>query len=376
MTKAILHFAEDRDTSGFFPQLARWHDPNRYFMHFGTLKTMEPRLAAYMAVRGIPCFDGGARGRAGYAAVALRLARYLRQNRIDIVHTHLFDPSVVGLATGLVARAPLRVMTRHYSDYHTRIHKRWHVILDRMCTRLSHAVIAVSTHTRDHMIAEEHAPGARIRVVHNGIDFERVRRPGPGSEARLRAEINAVGKHLVVVPARLHPEKGHPQLFQALALAKERFSRPVVVALAGAGTFEANYRRQVQDLGIEAMVQFLGFRQDICDVMGAADLVVLPSVAEAFGLVVAEALHLGIPVLSTRVGGIPEIVDDGVDGVLVSGGDVVALADALVELLNDPERRGRLAGAGSRKVLERFSFERMVRGYESVYDQLATPPDQ
>jgi glycosyltransferase involved in cell wall biosynthesis len=345
-------------------------------MHFGTLKRMEPGLSAYMVSRGIPCFEGGARGRAGYAAVAIRLARYLRRNRIDIVHTHLFDPSVVGLPVSFVARAPHRVMTRHYSDYHTRIHKRWHVALDRMCTGLSEAVIAVSTHTRDHMMAEEGAPGAKIHVVHNGIDFDRVRLPEPGSRARVRAEVGAVDEQLVVVPARLHPEKGHPQLFQALASARGRLAHPVVAALAGTGTFEAEYRRQVRDLGIEGMVRFLGFRKDICDLMAAADLVVLPSVAEAFGLVVAEALYLGTPVLSTRVGGIPEIVDDGVDGVLVSGGDAGALADGLVNLLNDSARRTRLAGAGSRKVFERFSFEAMVRGYESIYDQLSAARDR
>jgi len=101
--------------------------------------------------------------------------------------------------------------------------------------------------------------------------------------------------------------------------------------------------------------------------MAAADLVILPSVAEAFGLALTEALYLGAPVVATRVGGIPEIVDDGVDGILVPPADSKALADAIVDLLNDQERRQRMAGAGREKVRTRFSFEDMVRSYEAIY---------
>jgi glycosyltransferase involved in cell wall biosynthesis len=110
------------------------------------------------------------------------------------------------------------------------------------------------------------------------------------------------------------------------------------------------------------------------DVMTAADLVLLPSVAEAFGLVAAEALYLGVPVVATRVGGIPEIVSDGVDGILVTAADSDALAEAVAGLLQDEPRRLRLAGAGRAKVMERFRFEDMVRRYEDLYDRLAAAP--
>jgi glycosyltransferase involved in cell wall biosynthesis len=105
--------------------------------------------------------------------------------------------------------------------------------------------------------------------------------------------------------------------------------------------------------------------------MCAADLVVVPSVAEAFGLVLAEALYLGRAVVATRVGGSPEIVDDGVDGILVPPGDSAALAEAIGRLLDHPGERERLAGAGRQKVQERFSFETMTRAYEALYEELA-----
>jgi glycosyltransferase involved in cell wall biosynthesis len=369
--KRILHFAEDGDTSGFFPQLARWHDRSRYQMFFGTLKPIAGWLREFMEVQGVPCFSCDCGSRASYPLGMLRLARFLRREHIDILHTHLFDPSIVGLTAGVLAGTPLRVMTRHHSDYHTRIHKIWHVRLDQLCTRLCHAVIAVSRHTAEHLIATEGAPPAKVHTVLNGIDFERVRLSVPDAPQRLRAEFAPDGAALLLIVARLHPEKGHEFLFRALADLHKRVARPIRLLVAGTGPFEAAYRQIVRDLGFEDAVAFLGFRTDAPDLMAAADLLVLPSLAEAFGLVLTESLYLGTPVVATRVGGIPEIVEDGVDGLLVPPGDSAALADALAELLNDPEKRHRLAGAGRARVSERFRFADMVRAYENVYEELA-----
>jgi len=127
----------------------------------------------------------------------------------------------------------------------------------------------------------------------------------------------------------------------------------------------------VRALGCEKAVRFLGFRKDSPDLIAAADLVILPSVAEAFGLVLTEALYLGTPVVATRVGGIPEIVDDGVDGILVPAANSAALAEAILGLLNDDDKRMSMAGAGREKVIKRFDFKDMVRSYESTYSQLA-----
>lgn len=371
MKRRILHFAEDGDTSGYFPQLARWHDRSRYQMYFATLHPMAPWLRDYMLSQGVECFSCDSRARTSYPVGMLRLARFLRRNRIDILHTHLFEPSVIGLHAGVIARTPLRVMTRHYSDYHTRIHKKWHVRLDRLCTGLCDGVIAVSRHTAEHMIAEEGAPQAKLHVVLNGIDFDRVKISSPDFRERVRREFNAEGAYLVLIAARLHPEKGYEYLFQSLPELKRRLDRRLLLLVAGKGPFEESYRQMVRSLECEDDVRFLGFRNDVADLMAAADLFVLPSVAEAFGLVLAESLYLGTPVVATRVGGIPEIVDDGVDGMLVPPADSRALAEAIAGLLRDGDTRQRMAGAGREKVLSRFRFADMVRSYERFYTQLA-----
>jgi len=365
----ILHFAQDSDTSGFFPQLAKWHDRSRYKMFFATLNPIAPWLRDYMEAQGVECFSCDCTSRAQFPLGMIRLARFLRRNKVDILHTHLFEPSVIGLQAGVLARTPVRVLTRHYSDYHTRINKKWHVRLDQLCTRLSHAVIAVSQHTTDHLVSVEGAAQEKVHTILNGIDFDRAKLSGPDARERIRREFAAEQSYLLLIVARLHPEKGHQYLFEALPEIQRRVSRPVRLLVAGTGSFfDAVYREQVRALGCEDMVSFLGFRKDSADLMAAADLVVLPSLAEAFGLALTESLYIGTPVVASRIGGIPEIVDDGVDGVLVPPADSSALAAAIADLLNNPERRTKMAGAGRERVQGRFRFEDMVRSYEAVYE--------
>lgn len=370
MMQRILHFAQDGDTSGFFPQLAKWHDRNRYQVFFATLNPMEPRLREYMESQGVRCFSCECKSRRQYPMGMIRLAQFMRRNRIGILHTHLFEPSLVGLSAGLLASTPIRVMTRHYSDYHTRIHKKWHTRLDQLCTRLSRGVIAVSEHTAKHLREVEGAPREKVYAVLNGIDFDRVSLSGRDDRERIRREFSIDDGFLLLVMARLHPEKGHHFLFEALCEVRKKADRRIRLLVAGVGPFEAAYKAEVLKLGLEDIVSFLGFRKDPAALIAAADLVILPSVAEAFGLVLTEALYIGTPVVATNVGGIPEIVDDRIDGALVPPADSGVLAERIIELLNDEEQRSEMAGRGREKVLNRFRFEDMVRSYEAIYGEL------
>jgi glycosyltransferase involved in cell wall biosynthesis len=362
----LLHFAESGDSSGLFPALARWRDRDKYRMIFGTLLPLEPSLRQFMDSQGVECLSLGSPNRLAYPAALASLAIFLHDRRVDILHTHLFDPTVVGMVAGSIARTPLRVITRHYSDYHTRIHKTWHTGLDRLSTHLADRVIAVSQHTADHLIGVEGAPPSKVRVVPNGVDVEKLK-VSPDAAARLRQELQLDDQRILLVPARLHPEKGLEYLFQALPVVRRQSQVRFVILVAGSGPFLDHYRGMVRELGCEDVVRFLGFRRDLADLMSAAYLVVLPSVAEAFGIALVEALYLGVPVVSTRVGGVPEILMHGVDSLLVPPADPGALSDAIAQLLNDPQERNRLAGAGQQRMAQLYSFERMVKGYEAVY---------
>lgn len=339
-------------------------------MYFATLNPIAEWLRESMESQGVECFSCDCRSRPTYPLGLVRLARFLRRRKIDILHTHLFEPSVIGLWAGVLARTPVRIVTRHYSDYHTRINKRWHVRLDQMCTRLAHTVIAVSQHTADHLIEREQAPPERVQAIHNGIDFDRVRVSGPLAVEQIRREFVPDGADLLLTVGRIHPEKGYDYLFPAVKLLKERLDRRFLLVVAGTGPLLDHYRQVVRDLGCDDVVRFLGFRRDIADLIAAADLFVLPSLAEAFGLAVAEALYLGTPVVATRTGGIPEIVTDGKDGVLVPPADSQSLAIVIADLLRDAPRRRQMAGAGCEQIARRFRFQDMVQNYEQVYRRL------
>lgn len=368
--RRVLHFVEEGDSSGFFPQLARFHARQRFEMSMGTLKPTTPELRRALAAEGVDLLDLHARSRAAYPAAIASLAMELRRRRTDILHTHLFDPSVVGMIAGALARVPVRVMTRHYSDYHTRIDKRWHTRLDQLCTALSHRVIAISHATKRVMVEQEAAPETRVTVIHNGIDLARVAAPPDSAVAEVVRELELEGCAVIGLIARLHPEKGQEHLFRALPSLMARSDRPVRVLVAGTGSFRAAYEAEVGRLGVAKSVLFLGFRNDVARLLAVSDVVVLPSVAEGFGLVLPEAMALERAIVATTAGGIPEIVEDGVTGLLVPPASPEALADAIATLLKDPDRRRRMGVAGRRRVEQHFRFEAMMRRYEDLYDEL------
>lgn len=371
----VLHFAQNSDTSGFFPQLGRWHDRTKYEMLFATLNPIAPWLKELFESQGVKCFSCDCTSRKDFPFGMLRLTKFLRQEKVDIFHTHLYEPSIVGLWASVLARTPYRVMTRHHSDYLTRMNKPIHVKLDQMCTRLSHRVIAVSQHTADHLVEAEGAPREKIDVVLNGIDFERVQVSGADAKEKIRKEFDAEDSHLLLTAARFHPEKGYFHLFDAMPMLKEKVKKPFKLLIAGSGSFEQEFRDYVTRLNCDDVVRFVGFRKDIADLMTSADLFVLPSLAEAFGLVLTESIYLGTPVVASRVGGIPEIIEDGVDGVLVPPANNEALADAVADLLNNPEKLNSLARTGREKIASKFQFQDMVKEYEKVYEKLIKEKD-
>lgn len=378
----LLHFARRDDTSGLFWQLAERYDRTQYRMLFATLEKMDPPLRDALRQRHIPTYDFAARdhGHADYLRTVPRLARYLRRNRVDIIHTHFYFSSLVGLMAGTLARTPYRVITRHYSDTHARMGlepdqepvRNRHVQLDQLCTKLAHRVIAVSNHTAEFMRDFEGAPANKVRVVDNGLDLDHFQISSPARVQELRREFGGEERDLIILVSRLHPEKGIDVLYRALPEVKRKAQRPFLLLHAGEGLTEhkEHYRRLLQELGCEDVIQWLGFRRDVPDLMAASDFMVLPSLMEAFGLVVIEALYLGLPVVASRVGGIPEIVDEGKDSLLVNRGDSGDMAQGILQLLNNTKQREAMRGQGREKVIARYSFDHMMRGYEAVYAEL------
>ena len=295
------------------------------------------------------------------------LAALLAEIRPDVVHNHMYRAELVGtraaIALGSIGhRRPYVVSTVHSS----RVRSPEDREMLRLLTPEMDHLIAVSRSIKT-KIAAEGRVGAPVSLVYNGVDLERYDHQEPC--CTLREEYGMVPDAQVVgVVARLEPEKGHPTLLEAWPLVL-RAVPSAYLLVVGEGSRHEALHEQAAELGILERVLFTGRRDDIPAVTAALDVAVLPSYREAQGLTILEAMALSRPVVASNVGGIPEMIEDGVTGLLVPPHDAPALAEAIVRLLRDHPFADMLARAGHDMVHERFCIELMVHAVEAIYDE-------
>ncbi|MFN2564895.1 MAG: glycosyltransferase family 4 protein [Gemmatimonadaceae bacterium] len=284
----------------------------------------------------------------------------IRRARVDLVHTHEFFTSVYGGAAAWALRKP-HVITMHGGRYYAG--RRYRRAALRWSVRRSRGLVAVSAATATDLTRTLGLSASAVRVIHNGIRHE------PGDATKLRGELGmAAGELLIVAVGNLYPVKGHAVLLRALAQLEQDAALPRWrLAIAGRGAAEAALREFVAAQGWEGRVHLLGFRDDVSDLLAAADVFALPSLSEGLPLALAEAMWGGKAIVASRTGGIPEVVTHGGEGFLAPPGDERALAACLRELLTQPDLRQRLGEAARRGATERLSVERMVDEYERLY---------
>jgi glycosyltransferase involved in cell wall biosynthesis len=297
-------------------------------------------------------------------AAVRELAAYLRRHEIDLVHAHMFRAEVVGTRAALAAETPVIMATVHSS---------------RVRSPEDVATLAELTPAMDRLIVPSAAIEAKVRTegrggaefatIPNGVDLSRFEGPAPACALRHQFGIPHEGV-LVGVVARLEPEKGHRHLVEAWPAVVARAPH-TWLAIVGEGSECEALRAQAAALPVLARdrIVFTGRRDDISAVTGDLDIAVLPSLREAQGISILEAMARRRPVVASAVGGIPEVVTDGLDGMLVPPGDSAALADAVVRLATSPDLRRRLGEAGYATVAERFSIDAQVRRIEELYDE-------
>jgi glycosyltransferase involved in cell wall biosynthesis len=226
--------------------------------------------------------------------------------------------------------------------------------------------VCVSQAVRDVAIDGYHVHAGHIRVAHNGIPLEQIRGVAAGTRMRTREMLDVpAGSAVVAMIARRYAEKGAREMIEIMSVVSK--ARPdAVLVLAGDGPERASCESLARTLGLERVVRFLGNRDDIPELLAAADLVVIPSHREGLGLSAVEALAAGKPVVAFDVGGLREVVSDGASGRLITAGDQRAFADAVITLLQDPgllREYGQFAALDS----ERFSLDRYVHKLLQCY---------
>ncbi len=297
-----------------------------------------------------------------------RLNQVLRREGIDLLHTHVRMADWLGGISSRWVGVPC-VCTLHAPFQYTCDMKPLRdgtlPIYGWALRNFMDAVITVSEALREDAIRLlKLSPNKVIHVV-NGIDpncFKDLRDP-----ESVRAELNIPLNAPVLIQAGWFGyRKGHRDLIAAMPRVKE-VCPEVRCLMVGDGDLRAECESQVRELGLEGSVLFLGFRDDVGDLISASDLVVLPTYSEGLPRVLLEAGLLGKPVVSTRVDGVPELVEDGVTGLLVEAGDVSGLSDAIIHIISDHDIAYTMGESGRNFVLDKFSSERMGQGIEEVY---------
>lgn len=306
-----------------------------------------------------------------------RLYRLFRRERPAVVHTHTAKAGTVGRLAALAAGVPVRVHTFHghvFEGYFGPMATRAVIFLERLLARITTRIVAVSERQAADLsdrfrICER----SRIRVIPLGLELDRFRPDriaalGP----ELRDELGAGDEPVISMVGRLVPIKNHPLFLEAAARLTER-GRRCHFAIVGGGPEEEGLRDLAAKLGIADRVHFLGWRTDLERIYAGSDLVVLSSRNEGTPVCLIEALAAGRPVIATSVGGVADVLEGGRLGVLVRPDDVDALAAAVTDLLDDPERRGALGRLGAASAPARFGVGRLLEDVTDLYDEVLPP---
>lgn len=301
---------------------------------------------------------------AASASIA-RLAVYVRRNDIRIIHT-------TDRPRDAAACVVLRSLTGAHSIVHAHVgfDAAWMSGTLQWAIRRADALIAVSEFVASTLVDSGHDAN-RVHVVLNAIDLSRWS-PGVGRDV-IRREFGFEDDDVVLITVcRLFPAKGPTELIQALALVLKR--RVDVHLLIVGREMQPGYVAELvelaRNLGIHEQVVLTGQRQDVPALMAAADIYAMPSFAEPFGLVYLEAMAMQRPVVALKSGGTPEVVEDGLDGLLSDPGDVRQFADNLIALADDRDRRTRIGNHARHRVEHYFTIERMARDTEAVYERV------
>lgn len=279
-----------------------------------------------------------------------KLARLFRRLRADVIHTHNNRPLVYGAAAARLGGAGRFIHTRHGRSFGSTPRQ---VRLVSMAARCVDAFVCVSEDCA-RLSLTENVPARKVCCIWNGIDVERfaflpVRQDGPA-----------------VIVARLSPEKDIDTLLQATALIR-RQDPTFRLEIAGDGRCRTDLEQETQRLGLQGVVRFLGAVGDVPTLLRRARLFVLSSISEGISLTLLEAMARGLPIVATAVGGNPEVVQDGVTGLLVRPGRAEDMAAALLRLHRDADLRARCGAAGRERVENHFDIRSMVRRYEGFY---------
>jgi glycosyltransferase involved in cell wall biosynthesis len=298
----------------------------------------------------------------------LKLAKVLREKRIDVLHTHNTAAFLDGAAAGFLARTPTIIHTDHARDFPDRLR---YMVAEHVASHLVYRVVGVSEHTTENLRRYERIPRRKLLTIPNGIDGARFR--VPVDRQAMRRALGVPQDAVVLgMATRLTPQKDIETTLRALALVVNRAPN-LFLLIAGTGPLENELRNLTAQLGLSEHVRFLGLRYDMPEVFATFDVYVSSSLWEGLPMAILEAMAAGCAVVATEVGGVATAVQHEHNGTLVAPGNAPALAQAVYEMVADVPRRQRFAKASADIFAQRFDAKVMARSYEALYARKPLP---
>jgi len=295
----------------------------------------------------------------------VRFARDLRRDRTQIVHAFNFYPNMFAIPAARLAGVPVVIATlRDMGDLWTPMQRR----AQRWVCRMAHRVVANAAAVREQAVKEGYDPRA-VCVIRNGLDLATFSRSHDHVPRRAALGLPPHVPVVAVFSRLNHPVKGIHVFLEAVARVAH-VHRDVQFLVVGDGPLRPGLEALAKGLGVGDRVRFTGYRADVGEAMATVTISVIPSLSEGLSNVLLESMAASIPVIASRVGGTPEVIDDGQSGLLVPPRDPEVLAKAIGFLLSDPEHARTLGRAGRRRVEQLFQIGRMVGETETLYDDM------
>ena len=301
------------------------------------------------------------------------LTAFLRKNPYHIVHTHNSKAGFLGRLAAKLVGVPVIVHTVHGFAFHDQ-EPLWRQMLfrnlERLASRWSDRMIFISQPLidwalKDHIVGED-----KITKIYSGIQLDKFHPVKSEEKDQIRSKWSIKKEEAVVgIVSKLWEGKGHTVLIEAFKLLKEKIKDAKLV-IVGEGYLYDELFRRVGNNGLRDSVLFTGFQMDVSEIIATFDVAVLPSFFEGMGRVILEAMAMEKPIVASRVGGIPDLIDQGINGLLVRPGDARELADALERVLSDNGLAKRLGREGRKRIKDQFSADVMVRSIEKLYREL------
>jgi glycosyltransferase involved in cell wall biosynthesis len=305
--------------------------------------------------------------------ILIDLIRFLKKERYHIVHTHNSKAGFVGRLAAKSASVPVIVHTVHGFAFHDR-EPAWRQMLfrnlERLASRWCDRMIFISQPLIEWALQERIVDRQKVLKIYSGIELTHFHPVTEDEKKSLRRKWGIREESAVIgIVSKLWEGKGHEILIRAFKELKEEIN-DALLAIVGEGYLHGRLVNLVHRLGLADSVIFTGFQMDVSEIMATFDVAVLPSLFEGMGRVLLEAMAMEKPVVASRVGGIPDLVHDGVNGILIAPGSVQELTSSLLKTLRNPVMAREMGKQGRKRIKAEFSVDTMVQSIQRVYHEL------